>query len=108
MGKTAVFNQIVLYLETPNLDQNRPFGAKLTPSRKGAPTSGPPLVKNSAAPSIPRHFEFLTRSGADLKSLEIVDSSPIPIVLGRDSANCKKSLCSLLNFYSLSLCDLVS
>src|SRR3569833_1106741 len=37
MGKTAVFNQIVLYLETPNLDQNRPFGAKLTPSNKGAP-----------------------------------------------------------------------
>src|SRR3569833_2035508 len=37
MGKTAVFNQIVLYLETPNLDQKRPSGAKLTPSRKGAP-----------------------------------------------------------------------
>src|SRR3569623_152505 len=37
MGKTAVFNQIVLYLETPNLDQKRPFGAKLTPSKKGAP-----------------------------------------------------------------------
>src|SRR3569833_2492549 len=37
MGKTAVFNQIVLYLETPNLDQNRPFGAKLNPSNKGAP-----------------------------------------------------------------------
>src|SRR3569833_2269270 len=40
MGKTAVFNLIVLYLETPNLEHLtpfRPFGAKLTPSNKGAP-----------------------------------------------------------------------
>src|SRR3569623_1240707 len=34
---SAFFNQIVLYLETPNLVEYGPYGAKLTPSRKGAP-----------------------------------------------------------------------
>src|SRR3569833_3067573 len=40
MGKAAVFNQIVLYLETPNLGKNPPFlPHALTPSNKGAPAS---------------------------------------------------------------------
>ena len=34
---SAFFNQIVLYLETPNLVEYGPSGANLTPSNKGAP-----------------------------------------------------------------------
>src|SRR3569623_1043476 len=88
MGKTAVFNQIVLYLETPNLAQKRPFGAKLTPYKKMGPPLGPPLVKNPAAPTIPRHFVFLTRSGAKLTPLATRPNNCDKFtIIGMDTAN---------------------
>src|SRR3569833_1184 len=55
MGKTAVFNQIVLYLETPNLDQNRPSGAKLTPYKKMGPLGSFGCKTHDASPRPSQH-----------------------------------------------------
>src|SRR3569833_26362 len=71
MGKTAVFNQIVLYLETPNLDQKGPFGAKLTPSKKGAPGIAFVDAKLMTLATRPQGTNlYITRSRTRLNSIK--------------------------------------